>query len=104
MVIIFGLLAMLVILTLPGGLVLLLRAHLRFNRRAGVWRWLVLVGFIPLASTVFQLVADVRRDPASHNLWPFEVVFATAIGIIIMGAVLGLTALVLRVRLGRPGE
>jgi hypothetical protein len=49
------------------------------------------VGFVPLAFTVSQLAADVRRDSTSHNLWPFEVVSATAIGRIIMGAVFGVT-------------
>ena len=38
-----------------------------------------------------RVIVDVARDSTSHNLWPFEIVFATAIGIAgaFVGALIG---------------
>lgn len=44
-------------------------------RRGG----LVLGAAVPSA-VLIRVMADVVRDPSSHNLWPFEVVFAAAFG------------------------
>lgn len=47
----------------------------------GVWRVLAL---LPLAGVLFvgaRIVVDTRRDPTSHNLWPFEVLIAGVIGL-----------------------
>jgi hypothetical protein len=49
----------------------------RIARNSG----LVLCG-APVIITIAKVVADTSRDPTSHNLWPFEVLFAAALGLI----------------------
>ena len=51
---------------------------------------LALAGSVP-AVVATRVVFDGMRDPTSHNLWPFELVFATVVGIAIAlaGGVIG---------------
>lgn len=44
-------------------------------RRGG----LVVGGAVP-AAVMVRVVVDTMKDPTSHNLWPFEVVFAALFG------------------------
>jgi len=34
---------------------------------------------------VARIVIDTRRDPTSHNLWPFEIVLGTAVALAALG-------------------
>jgi len=60
----------------------------------GLWRWhggwriaaalpAALMGFV-----VVRIALDTARDPTSHNLWPFEVLYAGALSTAAMGALL----------------
>ena len=76
------------VLLLGVGLVLLgARALLRWR---GVWRWAALVPLVLVFGVVLKIVMEVRADPTSHNLWPFEVLFA----VIAAGALLGVLELI----------
>ena len=48
-------------------------------------RWLMSVPLLIVLGVVVNLVVATRRDPTTHNLWPFEVLAA----IIGVGALLG---------------
>jgi hypothetical protein len=41
---------------------------------------LVLAAAVP-AAVMARVVVDTTRDPTSHNLWPFELVIAFAVGL-----------------------
>ena len=43
------------------------------------------------AAVVLRLIVETAADPTSHNLWPFEVVIASVVGVLAssIGAVLG---------------
>jgi hypothetical protein len=43
------------------------------------------------AAVLARVVVEVTRDPTSHNLWPFEIVFAAGLGVAaaFVGALLG---------------
>ena len=79
---IFGFLA--IVLILPAALVALSILFVRRHRAAGHWRWLGLAGILPLAWVTSRLILDLRADPTSHNLWPFETLFACLFGVLIM--------------------
>ncbi|KFN50122.1 hypothetical protein [Arenimonas composti] len=44
-------------------------------RWRGIWRIAAALPLAALAFVVLRLVVDTFRDPTSHNLWPFELVF-----------------------------
>ena len=52
---------------------------------------IVMPGLAVPAAAMARVIVDVARDSTSHNLWPFEIVFATAIGIAgaFVGALIG---------------
>ena len=65
-----------------------------------VARWRLGLGVLPAAlaagagvpvAVICKVAWDVVRDPTSHNLWPFEVAIALAVGAVpaILGAVAG---------------
>jgi hypothetical protein len=64
---------------------------LPFSGRATLGRAILLAGSVPVAVVLLRVVVEVVLDPSSHNLWPFEVVIAVAIGapIAVVGALLG---------------
>lgn len=43
------------------------------------------------AAAMARVIVEVVKDPTSHNLWPFEIVFAAilGIGVALAGALLG---------------
>ncbi|MGH8232616.1 MAG: hypothetical protein ACREPU_00235 [Rhodanobacteraceae bacterium] len=56
----------------------------------GLWRWrggwqvAVAVPAALMVFVVLRLAVDVTRDPASHNLWPFEILQAGGLSVVIM--------------------
>ena len=52
------------------------------------WRLLACVPVIPLAGWGVSIAWGVTRDPTSHNLWPFELVFWTALSFLLFGVFL----------------
>lgn len=55
------------------------------SRWRGGWR---LAAALPLLGVVFvvaRIVLDTRRDPTSHNLWPFEIVIGTVVALAALG-------------------
>ena len=46
----------------------------------GLGRTVVAAGAAVPAAVMARVLVDVLWDPTSHNLWPFEVVFAAAFG------------------------
>ena len=72
------------------------RALLRWD---GPWRWLVLLMLLPLVVTGSRIVVDVRADPTAHNLWPFEVLAAAVVSLILLAVfAIGRTVLSRRVQ------
>jgi hypothetical protein len=56
-----------------------------FLRRRGAWRWTVVPPLLLVAGVVLKVAVDVRIDPTSHNLWPFEVLAAVIAAIGMLG-------------------
>jgi hypothetical protein len=60
----------------------------------GMWRWhggWRLAAAAPAVMMVFvalRVVVDTARDPTSHNLWPFEILQAGALSVVVMAALL----------------
>lgn len=66
-------------------------ALLRMFAGAGFARaWLACAAIVP-AAVAARIVVETARDPTSHNLWPFEIVIAAALGLAVAlaGAVVG---------------
>ena len=48
---------------------------------ARFWKvWLLIAASVPLA-VLARVVVETGRDPASHNLWPFEIAIAIGLGL-----------------------
>jgi hypothetical protein len=58
-------------------------------RWRGWWRLAAVVPFAVMAFVVGRIVVDTARDPTSHNLWPFEILYSGAAGLALI-AVLAL--------------
>jgi hypothetical protein len=54
-------------------------------RWRGGWRTVALLPLIGFGFVAVRVVVDTRRDPTSHNLWPFEVLFAAAVALAALG-------------------
>ena len=50
----------------------------------GWWRLGAVVPFAVMAFVVARIVVDTSRDPTSHNLWPFEIVYSGAAGLVLI--------------------
>ncbi|HEY2395460.1 MAG TPA: hypothetical protein VGH81_05670 [Rudaea sp.] len=55
-------------------------------RWRGGWRVAAAVPAALMAFVVLRLFADTARDPTSHNLWPFEILQAGALSIVVIAA------------------
>lgn len=46
---------------------------------------------VPPAVVLARIIVETAHDPTSHNLWPFEIVIATVVGLVVAlaGALLG---------------
>lgn len=53
---------------------------LRYFRVACFWKVSAIVGASVPAVVLTRVIADVLRDPTTHNLWPFEIVIAFVVG------------------------
>jgi uncharacterized integral membrane protein len=75
------------VLILGIGLVVFgARAVVRWR---GEWRWAALAPLLLVLGALLKIVVEIRADPTSHNLWPFE-----ALGVVmISSAVLGVLEL-----------
>src|SRR5687768_1102020 len=63
-------------------------------RWRGIWR---LVGLLPLfivGFIVVRIVVDTQADPTSHNLWPFEVVMWSFLGLVFLGVLFGIRSMI----------
>jgi hypothetical protein len=63
------------------GAVLPIVAWVRWR---GGWRMAATVPFALMGFVVLRLFLDLRRDPTSHNLWPFEIVMAGGLSLVVM--------------------
>lgn len=50
------------------------------------WRWIAGAPLLYVIVTTLKIVVDVRADPTSHNLWPFEMLGTLAIAAVVLGA------------------
>ena len=56
-----------------------------------VWKWRggwAIAACIPaavLAAVIVRIVIDTKRDPTSHNLWPFELIMFSAMALAFIG-------------------
>jgi hypothetical protein len=81
-----------VIFSVPAGLAALGSAKLAKSSR-DEWQVFAWIPTAPLALWGLFIIWGVTRDPTSHNLWPFELVFWTALTLILFAAFLGLRRL-----------
>lgn len=65
-----------------GGVVLPIRSVRRWS---GAWRFAAAVPCVVMAFIVLRIIVDVMIDPTSHNLWPFEVLYAAAASLLYIG-------------------
>ena len=63
-----------------------------------VWRWIAAIPAAIFCICLVKLLLDWLTDPKSHNLWPFEIFFLSAVGSLFLGI-----ASLVRVCL-RPGK
>lgn len=80
-----GLLALALITTLLAGSAV---------ARAKQLFWIMFAVF-PLVAMI-RVIVDTSKDPTSHNLWPFELVFALILSAIVVGIGLAVGALACR--------
>jgi hypothetical protein len=75
---------MLVVLALGiGSLLLPLRAMRRWE---GGWRVAAAVPLLWVGFVVLRIVVGTASDPTSHNLWPFEILYAGVLSLVLIGA------------------
>lgn len=78
-----------VILVAIGALLvtsLLVAGFRAVTRWRGVRRLLAVVVVLSVAAWAIKIVIDLRRDPTSHNLWPFEAVGSAGLALVVLGA------------------
>ena len=54
----------------------------------GVWRVAAAVPALIIGFVVLRIVIDTSSDPTSHNLWPFEILQAGALSLVLIGLLL----------------
>jgi hypothetical protein len=75
---------MLVVLAVGvGGIVLPILAMRRWQ---GGWRLAATLPALWIGFVVLRIVAGTAVDPTSHNLWPFELLTASVISLVLIGA------------------
>jgi hypothetical protein len=63
-----------------GSIALPIRAMRRWR---GGWR---LAAAVPAGLVVLRIVLGTALDPTSHNLWPFEILQASVVSLVLIGA------------------
>lgn len=48
---------------------------------SGLWKFIVALPLLALFAVVGKIVFDVRENPTSHNLWPFEIIIWCGYGL-----------------------
>lgn len=83
--------------------VLVLAAVLRMSFRASFMQALGAVGLAVPAMVLARVVVETFQDPTSHNLWPFELIIASGVGLsaALAGALLGGVLVFALERVGR---
>lgn len=66
-----------------GGIALPVRA---MRRWAGSWRMAAALPALWVGFVVLRIVIGTALDPASHNLWPFEILQASVVSLVSVGA------------------
>jgi hypothetical protein len=81
-----GSLAILVLLAVVVGLPITLVVFCvrLFQKWPGYLRGLAILPLAPLPIWTAQFVFDIRRDPTSHNLFPFEIGGVVAVSFVIL--------------------
>jgi hypothetical protein len=75
---------MLVVLAIGiGSLALPLRALRRWD---GAWRVAAAVPLLWIGFVVLRIAVGTASDPTSHNLWPFEILYAGVVSLVLIGA------------------
>jgi hypothetical protein len=91
---------------LGAGLVVLFAVTVLTRLYSGksFMRVTMVLGAVAPAVVLARVMFEVARDPATHNLWPFEVIIAIVVGgmVALAGALLG--SMVLRISRSRRGE
>ncbi|MFN2316240.1 MAG: hypothetical protein ABR551_00175 [Gemmatimonadales bacterium] len=68
-------------LLVVGGFALFLVASRRLSLGMATG---ILATTVP-AAVLFRVIVEVADDPTSHNLWPFELVIAGVVGVLVAG-------------------
>jgi hypothetical protein len=77
---------MLVVLAVGiGGIALPLRAMRRWQRG---WRLAAALPAVWIGFVVLRIVFGTTLDPTSHNLWPFEILYASVASLALLGAII----------------
>ncbi len=76
------LLVLVAALVVAAFLFLETRSLLRWK---GGWRIGATLPLLAVLFVVARIVFDTRRDPTSHNLWPFEILFAVVTASVALG-------------------
>jgi hypothetical protein len=74
---------------------------------SGFWTAVIVAGAAVPAAVLARVSVDTQRDPASHNLWPFEVMIALVVGLFpaLGGAIVGrILARLTNAPTARPGS
>lgn len=84
-------------------LVFVAAAGIRITDNAGFLATAATLASVAPVVVMARVVRDTALDPTSHNLWPFELVIAGAVGVFValVGTIAGS---VVRVALNRKGE
>jgi hypothetical protein len=69
---------------------------LAMRRWSGGWRVAAAVPVCIIGFVVLRIVIDTSRDPTSHNLWPFEILQAGAVSLVLIGVLYLARKLLLR--------
>jgi hypothetical protein len=80
-------LLVLVILSMPVALAAYVASRLAKTSKPP-WRRVAWIPVLPLALVDGNIFLGVTADPTSHNLWPFEVVLASFLTVLLFGVVL----------------
>jgi hypothetical protein len=67
-----------------GGIALPVRAMRRWH---GGWRFVAALPALWVAFVVLRIVVGASMDPTSHNLWPFEILQASAVSLVGIGLI-----------------
>jgi hypothetical protein len=83
-VIVLRFLGALAVFLVPAGVASLAMFTLA-QRSRDEWKVLAWVPVVPLFVWAVYIAWGLTRDPTSHNLWPFELVFWGALSLVLLG-------------------